>query len=71
MILDDEKYMRLALAEAAKAYARGEIPIGAVLVNNEDGTVVSQGHNLRERPYPVCDYRAMCHVRRRPGKQPY
>ena len=40
--------MRLALAEAAKAYARGEIPIGAVLVRNEDGTVVSRGHNLRE-----------------------
>ncbi len=40
--------MRLALAEAEKAYARGEIPIGAVLVRNEDGTVVSQGHNLRE-----------------------
>ena len=48
MILDDEKYMRLALAEAEKAYARGEIPIGAVLVRNEDGTVVSRGHNLRE-----------------------
>ena len=40
--------MHLALAEAEKAYARGEIPIGAVLVRNEDGTVVSQGHNLRE-----------------------
>lgn len=40
--------MWLALAEAEKAYARGEIPIGAVLVRNEDGTVVSRGHNLRE-----------------------
>lgn len=40
--------MRLALVEAEKAYARGEIPIGAVLVRNEDGTVVSRGHNLRE-----------------------
>lgn len=40
--------MRLALAEAEKAHARGEIPIGAVLVRNEDGTVVSRGHNLRE-----------------------
>ena len=40
--------MHLALAEAEEAYARGEIPIGAVLVRNEDGTVVSRGHNLRE-----------------------
>ena len=40
--------MHLALAEAEKAYARGEIPIGAGLVRNEDGTVVSRGHNRRE-----------------------
>lgn len=47
MVLNDEQYMRLALAEADKAYNRGEVPIGAVLVA-EDGTVVSVGHNLRE-----------------------
>ncbi|MCR5176983.1 MAG: tRNA adenosine(34) deaminase TadA [Anaerovibrio sp.] len=48
MILNDEHFMRLALAEAAKAYELGEVPIGAVLVENEGGTVVSAGHNLRE-----------------------
>lgn len=48
MVLDDEKYMHIALAEAEKAYELGEVPIGAVLVA-EDGTVVSVGHNLRER----------------------
>ena len=47
MILDDEKYMNLALAEAKKAYELGEVPIGAVLVA-KDGTTVSVGHNLRE-----------------------
>lgn len=47
-MLDDKKYMQLALEEAGKAYQEGEIPIGAVLVNSEDGTVVSVGHNLRE-----------------------
>jgi tRNA(adenine34) deaminase len=47
MILDDEKYMNLALAEAQKAYELGEVPIGAVLVA-KDGTTVSVGHNLRE-----------------------
>ncbi|MBM3285489.1 MAG: nucleoside deaminase, partial [Candidatus Aminicenantes bacterium] len=35
--------MRLALAEAAKAAARGEVPVGAVLVS--DGRVISRGHN--------------------------
>lgn len=47
-MLDDKKYMTLALAEACKAYELGEVPIGAVLVA-EDGTVVSAGFNLREK----------------------
>lgn len=47
MQLDDEKYMREALAEAEKAYASGEVPIGAVLVG-ADGAIISRAHNLRE-----------------------
>lgn len=43
----DENYMALALEEAQKAYDKGEIPIGAVLID-ESGTVVSRGHNMRE-----------------------
>ncbi len=35
--------MRLALAEARKAAARGEVPVGAVLV--KEGRVVARGHN--------------------------
>ena len=43
---DDEKFMRLALAEAQSAYDRGEIPVGAVVVSR--GRVVGRGHNLTE-----------------------
>ena len=39
--------MKLALAEAQKAYELEEVPIGAVLVD-EAGTVVAAGHNMRE-----------------------
>ena len=39
-------WMREALAEAEKAYALGEVPIGAVVVR--DGEVLGRGHNLRE-----------------------
>lgn len=35
--------MRLALSEARKAAARGEVPIGAVLV--KEGRVLARGHN--------------------------
>lgn len=43
---DDDYFMGLALAEARKAYALGEVPIGAVLVM--DGAVVAAAHNRRE-----------------------
>lgn len=42
----DEKYMRLALDQAAHAAELGEAPIGAVVVC--DGRVVSTGYNRRE-----------------------
>ncbi|MDY5396577.1 MAG: nucleoside deaminase [Alistipes sp.] len=42
----DERFMRLALAEARKALDAGEVPIGAVVVSR--GAVVGRGHNLVE-----------------------
>ena len=42
-----ERFMRLALEEAALAAAQGEIPVGAVVV--KDGAVLGRGHNTRER----------------------
>lgn len=43
---EDIRYMQLALAEARKAYAMGEIPVGCVIVAN--GQIVGRGHNLTE-----------------------
>lgn len=43
----DEKYMRVAMREAKKAAALGEIPIGCVLVNNED-KIIARGYNRRK-----------------------
>lgn len=43
---DDERYMRMALAEAKLALAQGEVPIGCVIVAN--GQIVGRGHNLTE-----------------------
>lgn len=37
--------MRLALVEAQAASHRGEVPVGAVLVNPQDGTIVARGAN--------------------------
>lgn len=43
---DDPRYMQLALSEAQKAFAMGEVPVGCVIV--ADGQVVGRGHNLTE-----------------------
>ncbi|MFA5592835.1 MAG: nucleoside deaminase [Micavibrio sp.] len=41
----DHTYMRAAMEEAIKAGERGEVPIGAVLVNPVDGTVIARAGN--------------------------
>ncbi|MGN5882920.1 tRNA adenosine(34) deaminase TadA [Staphylococcus simulans] len=42
----DEKYMKIALDEAKKAQAIGEVPIGAVMVKDDE--IIARAHNLRE-----------------------
>ncbi len=42
----DEKYMRVALQEAAVAFDKGEIPVGAVVVM--ENRIIGRGHNLTE-----------------------
>jgi tRNA(adenine34) deaminase len=43
---DDIRYMKMALDEASKAYAQGEVPVGAVVVCQ--GRVIARAHNLTE-----------------------
>jgi len=42
----DERFMRLALQEAALALEHDDVPVGAVLVH--EGEVIAAGHNERE-----------------------
>jgi len=42
----DKYFMRLALEEAAFAYNKGEVPVGAVLV--KDDQIIAKAHNQRE-----------------------
>ena len=44
--MTDKDYMNLAIDEAKKAGQIGEVPIGAVLVHNNE--VVASAYNLRE-----------------------
>ena len=51
----DEKFMRAALKEAQKAYVEDEVPIGAVIV--KDNNVISYGYNSKESEQSV-----LCHA---------
>lgn len=42
-----EKYMKIALKEAKKAYDKGEIPVGAIIV--KDDKIIAKAHNLKEQ----------------------
>ncbi len=43
---DDTYFMKMALQEAEEAYKKGEVPIGAVIVANNQ--IIARGHNLTE-----------------------
>lgn len=43
---NDEEWMQVAIGEARLAQAKGEVPVGAVIVHGE--RVIGRGHNERE-----------------------
>jgi tRNA(adenine34) deaminase len=45
-LLPDEFFMREALRQAQKAYAKNEVPVGAVIVR--DGKIIARAHNQTE-----------------------
>ncbi len=46
MMDNDEKYMRMAIAEAQIAAEAGEVPVGAIVVSKD--VVIAHAHNLTE-----------------------
>ena len=45
--MKDQELMRAALAVAQNASASGDVPVGAIIINDE-GQVIATGHNERE-----------------------
>lgn len=61
MRLNDFDFMRLALAEAEKALAFGDVPIGAVAVHQ--GRVIGRGYNRREADHDPTAHAEMLAMR--------
>ncbi len=46
-MFSSQSYMQLALVQANIAYGKNEVPIGAVVID-ENGNIISEAHNLTE-----------------------
>ncbi len=51
--MDDDEAIALALSEAQAAAARGEVPVGAVLLSAEGGLLAADGNRIVERRDPT------------------
>lgn len=49
-----DKYMKVALKEAQKAFEKEEIPVGAIIV--KDGKVIAKAHNSKETSKNACGH---------------
>ena len=54
-------HMRAAIDEATKAFEKGEVPIGAVIV--KDGEIIARGHNLTETDGDATSHAEMIAIR--------
>lgn len=55
----ENKYMMMALEDARRAAAAGEIPVGAVLVNGLTGEIVARAANLTETDHDATAHAEM------------
>ncbi len=62
LVKDDNYWMGAAIGEAGKAEARGEVPIGAIVVRA--GKVLGRGHNLRETSLDPTSHAEMTAIRK-------
>ena len=60
-LTDDMTYMQTAIAEAQLARAKGEVPIGAVIVHEVQ--IIGRGHNLRETSNDPTSHAEMVAIR--------
>lgn len=58
----DEHFMKIALKEANKALLKEEIPIGCVIVD-ENNKIIARGHNIKEQKEDVSAHAEILAIR--------
>ena len=64
--MNDYEYMLLALEEKKKAYDEGEVPVGAVIV--KDDNVIAKAYNTKEKNKCSLDHAELSAIRLSCGK---
>lgn len=64
--MNDYGYMLLALEEAKKAYDEGEVPVGAVIV--KDNNVIAKAYNTKEKDKCSLDHAELSAIKLACGK---
>lgn len=59
---DDKYYMKFALRNAKKAFLKGEIPVGCVIVHNEK--IISSAYNKKEKDKSPISHAEMIAIKR-------
>lgn len=54
--MEKEHFMRLALKEAQTAAKKGEVPVGALVVDLKTSEVIARAHNLKESTHDPCGH---------------
>ena len=65
-MLEDEKFMNVALQEAQMAMIADEVPIGAVIVHQ--GKIIAKAHNLKEGNQDVLAHAELLAIRQAESK---
>ncbi len=58
-----EKYMEVALKEAKKAYKNDDVPVGAILID-DNGKIISKGFNKKEKDNDVSKHAEIIAIRK-------
>ena len=58
----EDKFMKIALKEAKKAYEKLEVPVGAIIV--KDGEIIAKAHNLKETKYDTTKHAEILAIQR-------
>lgn len=67
--MNDEYYMNIALQEARKARLADEVPVGALIVDPQNGQIIAKARNKTEHGFDPSAHAEICAIRKAARKR--